>query len=206
MILIIFLLGLILTSTLNTKTQPSLLHTIPTPAQATQELTIQKAVNLALTHRPDLKALSYAVRANKSGAKSVIAGYYPTISLGSDISQQTGQTTLGSNTAVNANQLIYSFAGPQQLYQKAKNVTALSELDKISQENLIRLETEKAFLQTWLVQEQEQTIAALNTSAETTFEQQKHKNKLGQLDKDVWLKSEEDYATDQQKSINSRTR
>lgn len=167
----------------------------PEQAKSTQQLTMQKAVNLALTHRPDLKALSYAIQANKSGAKSVMAGYYPTIALGSDISQQTDQSTLGSSTSVKANQLIYSFAGPLQLYQKAKNVTALSELDQVRQSNLIRLETEKSFLQTWLVQEQERTIKALKKSSESTFQQQKHKNNLGKLDKDTWLKSAEDYAT-----------
>lgn len=152
------------------------------------------AVKQALTHRPDLEALRYAIQANKSLAKVEMAGYYPQINLSSDISQQTNQTSLGSNTSVTVNQLVYSFAGPQQRYQLAKNVTAISELDKVSQSNLIRVETEKAFLQTWLVQEQQQTIDAQKKSAKTTFEKQKHKNKLDQLDKDAWLASNEDYA------------
>lgn len=156
-------------------------------------LSIKQAVGHALKHRPDLEALQYAIQANKSGAKAEIAGWYPTINLTSDFIQETGQSSPVNTTLLQANQLIYSFAGPQQKYRRAKNIVALSELEKIAQSNRIQLETEKSFLQAWLVQEQSKTIQALATSAQAIYERAKNQNKVGLLDKNEWLKNVEDY-------------
>lgn len=168
-----------------------------TKAQEQASLTMHKAVAQALAHRPDLDALRYVVQAQRSLAKAEISGYLPTIVLGSDISKQNGQKTLGSSTSVAANQLIYSFAGPLQRYQQAKNLTEISELDRAIMANMIRLETEKAFLQTWLIQEQNEAIQALTKSTETTFKRQDRRNDLGQRNKEEWLQDVEDNATNE---------
>ena len=163
--------------------------------QVGKPLTIDEVVQQALTHRPDLKALQCVVQANKSNARREFAGYYPKVELGSTIEKAKDQKSLESRTSLNADQLIFSFAGPLQRYQQAQDMVAMSELDKAVQHNLIRFETEKAFLQAWLKQEQQQAMAALKKAAVATFNQQKHKHELAQLDKSVWLKDAEVYSS-----------
>lgn len=160
-----------------------------------KQLTIDDAVQRALTHRPDLEALRYAVQALRSGANSDLAGYYPTINLSSDISQSIHEKEPDTNNYITVNQQIYSFAGPLQKYQKSKNETEFSELERIKETNKTRLTTEKTFLETWRVQEKEKSIVLLNTSARATFQRQEQKNKLEKLDKDEWLKNVADFAS-----------
>ncbi len=167
-----------------------------TPKKLTsQKLTMDDAVQRALTHRPDLEALRYATQAFESAAKSERAFYFPTIGLRSDIYQHNGEKEPDSYTEITVNQQIYSFAGPLQKYQRAKNIAQVSELDRIIETNKTRQATEKTFLSAWLAQEKEKSIAVLNKSAQTTFQREKQKNKLEKLDKDVWLKNVSDYAT-----------
>lgn len=171
---------------------------IPAPIsaqkQVPKQLTMHDAVQQALKHRPDLEALNYEIRALQSAAKSEKAGYYPTVGLSSNISQSINEKEIDSDTQLNVGQLVYSFAGPIQKYKQAKNVAQLSELEKVVQENKIRLETERAFLGAWLVQEKEKTILALRKSACEIFKRQEHRNKLEKLDKDEWLKNIADFA------------
>jgi len=166
------------------------------PKQLTHEsLTIDDAVQRALKYRPDLKAMSYAVQSMESEAKSERAGYFPTIGLTSDVFQEKGDKALNSNNIISVNQQIYSFAGPLQKYQKAKNAVQISELDRVIATNQIRWNTEKIFLDAWLVQAKEKSISALKISTQKTFQLQEHRNRLKKLDKDVWLKNVADCAT-----------
>ncbi len=160
-------------------------------------LNLDAAVSTALKHRPDLEAYSYATQANKAVAKAAIAGYYPKFSLQSTFNQQTGEKDINNTTYLNADQLIYSFAGPLQQYKKAKKVSEISKLDEDVLANKIKLETTKAFLQAWLLQKQQQTIRALKKSSTETFKLAQHQNKLDLLDKNVWLKNVEDFAANE---------
>ncbi len=152
------------------------------------QLTMDDAVQHALQHNPNLEALCYAERAARCNADAERAGYLPTVTLTSDFSKEPGQKTIKSVTALSANQLIYSFAGPLQKGERAKNLTAIAVFDKQVQANVIRLKTEEIFLQTWLLQEQRKTTTALKASAEAIFKRQSQKNKLEQLNKTEWLR------------------
>jgi outer membrane protein TolC len=166
---------------------------VPQSENQPKLLTIDQAVARALKHRPDLEALSYATQASKAGANAEIAGYYPSVSLDSTLWQETAQSDPSNDTLLTANQLIYSFAGPIQRYKRAKKYTEISALEEQSLANNIRLEVERAFLQSWLLQEQYTTIAALAQSSRATFDKAGHENKLNLLDKSAWLKSAEEY-------------
>jgi outer membrane protein TolC len=174
-------------------TAPQPKNLVPTIEDQPASLTIEQAVERALKHRPDLEALSYATQASKAGANAEISGYYPTVSLDSTIWQEQGQRDPANNTILSANQLIYSFNGPIQRYKRAKNYTEINALQEQELSNSIRLEVEKAFLQSWILQEQYATIAALAQSSRTTFEKAGHENKLNLLDKSVWLQNVEQY-------------
>jgi outer membrane protein TolC len=172
---------------------------MPTTTDAQQQifkqLTMNDAVQRALKHRPDLKAWHYTIQALKSYAQSEKAGYLPTVDLESSVSQSNGEQNLDSSHRITARQVIYKFDGPIQKYRQAKNIAHVSELERIIQANLTRRETEKDFLNAWLVQEKEKSITALKTSTQTTFARQQHRNKLEKLDRNVWLKNIADYAT-----------
>jgi outer membrane protein TolC len=170
--------------------------TVALPVQDASVLTIDQAVKQALAHRPDLEALTYATQANKELSKSAAAGYYPTVTLNGSITpimEHQGDPSYNMN--ITANQLLYSPNGPQLQYKKAKKVAEVSKLDEEIQSNTIRLAVEKAFLQAWLLQEQKKTIQSLTKSAKTAFSKAEHENKLQLSDKNVWLKSAEDYAS-----------
>ncbi|MFA6264015.1 MAG: TolC family protein, partial [Candidatus Babeliales bacterium] len=174
-------------------TAPQPKNLVPPSEDQPKLLTIDQAVARALKHRPDLEALSYATQASKAGANAEIAGYYPSVSLDSTLWQETAQSDPSNNTLLTANQLIYSFAGPIQRYKRAKKYTEISALEEQSLANNIRLEVERSFLQSWLLQEQYTTIAALAQSSRTTFDKAGHENKLNLLDKSTWLKNVEEY-------------
>ncbi len=159
-----------------------------------QPLTMTAAVELALKHSPDLGALRYAIQADQSAAKSAKCGYMPTIDASSNLSRQEGINSISTQTIIKANQLIYSGSGPRQQYQKAKAAAECTALEKAVTANNIRKETEKAFLQAWLVQKQSLVMRAAAASSNALFKAQKHQHKLQKLDREVWLKNVSDYA------------
>jgi len=175
-----------------------LFHTVfqPQSFAALSTLTMDEAVSTAIKYRPDLEAFEKAAEQRRLFAKQQIAGYFPSIRLDSIVSQNQHESNPKDITKITANQLIYSFSGPIQFYKKAKKEAESTEYGKEALNNIIRLEVERAFLDAWLVQEQQQTINALNISTKSTFETAKHQNDLNLLDKNDWLKEAELYAGD----------
>ena len=112
----------------------------------TQTLTLKAAVQEALKHRPDVEASSYTIQASKSAANGTWALYYPKISFNSSLDQEKGDSRPYDSSNITYNQLLYSFAGPQREYRKAKQLVKISESDTEAVKNKIRLEVEKAFL------------------------------------------------------------
>jgi outer membrane protein TolC len=157
-------------------------------------LTMAEAVRLAHEHRPDLASLAQAIQANRSGAKAAIAGYYPTITFIEQLTQSNGQGDPVNLSSINANQMIYSFAGPQQLYRRAKSYAELSEVERAVQENVVRWEVERAFLQAYLIQENDRLIQSTFEAAKVNYKKSKNENKQDLLDKNEWLKRVESYA------------
>lgn len=160
-----------------------------------QDLTIDQAVQRALEHRPDLEALTFAIMAAKSGAKAAIAGYYPTLTVNSNLTQQTGESTFQFGAMFTANQLLWSFSGPLQQYKKAKRQAQLSALDRKVQSNVIQLQVEKSFLQAWALQENDRTILATIVSAKANYKKSSCDNKVKLLDKNIWLTNVENFAS-----------
>ena len=94
-------------------------------------LTIEEAVDIAMRHKPDLRALKYEIEASRQAAKQKLSGYMPSVTLGASI---TGQRAAVANSAsdfafpqtaigLSASQLIYSFSGPIEEYKKARKET-----------------------------------------------------------------------------------
>jgi outer membrane protein TolC len=164
-------------------------------ADCIRQLTMEDAVQMSLKHRPDLEALRYATQASKSGAKAAIAGYYPTITVGSTFSQNDNQVAPTNLTELDVKQTIFSFAGPQEKYRVAKKLAEVSELDEDIRAQEIRLAAESAFLEAFYVQERACYIQALSCSSEASFKLASAENKLQRTDKDAWLDKVETFAT-----------
>ncbi len=159
-----------------------------------EPLTMATAVELALKHSPDLGVLRYAIQADQSAAKAAKSGYMPTIDASSNLSRQEGLKNISTQTILSANQLIYAGSGPRQQYQKAKATAECTALEKEIAAHNIRKETEKAFLQAWLIQKQASMLRAMATSNNLLFKAQQHQYKLQKLDRKVWLQNAADYA------------
>lgn len=189
-----FYLIITLCPTINAESPKIALQPAKKAIYHTSKLTINQAVDQALKYRPDLGALKAFVRAQKESAHAALAGHYPTINLTSSMTQGTGLSEPANATILNTNQLIYSFSGPLQLYKRAKKFTQVSQFDEDIQKNNIRLQVETAFLQTYLLQENDRTIISINSAAAANFEKSESDNAVDLLDKNVHLKNSENYA------------
>lgn len=163
--------------------------------QPTRTLTMAHAVQAALEHRPDLQAFYHRVQASKMLANQAWSGFLPQVNFTSIQSKTKGIGSSQNTTLLRADQLVYSFAGPQELYRRAKKATEVVEFLHEQAQKTVRFEVEKAFLESWLLQNQHHAFAALKQSAEQSYDKIVHQNKLELLNKSEYLKGATDYAT-----------
>lgn len=148
-------------------------------------LDMQQAVDLAYKNNPSLKALKFAISASQAGEKIAISGYLPQISLTSGEQFASSTRGLQNSTTINANQLIYSFSGPERLKRIAKYGTESAKWTERNSQDLIRKDVEISFLQAWLLQEKQKTIKSLEISAQQTIKKSENQDRvqlLGQND------------------------
>lgn len=172
-------------------TQP-LLHSTTPPTN----LTLDEAVEIALINKPDLKAYKYAIEAAKTKGMQALSAYLPQIALNGAIGQTIGDQSPQTTIRLNANQLIYSFAGPIENYKKAKKATNIQELSYDKAKKEIRFYVEQAFLDCWKLQQHNKDIIAMSKSNQSTYDTAKNKQKLKLTDKSDWLASEANYTKD----------
>lgn len=161
-------------------------------AEAPSVLTMERAVEIAYQHRPDIKSFRQLEQAYKMEANAVWAGHLPTVDLQTDIQKWRGQNPT-TNIGLTAHQLIYSPTLPHDYKAACRDterqmmVTEQALLD-------IRHAVEVEFLKGWQLQQQEEAIQSLYTSSEMSFKEAQHKNKLCLLDKTDWLQNTSDHA------------
>jgi outer membrane protein TolC len=159
-------------------------------------LTLNRAVALAYKHRPNLEGLKSAIQASKWEAKEALSGCLPHFSLSHQIIQSTDDKSPHSNTTFNARQLVYKFGGPLDLYNVGRKQTQVVEFLSDGEKYKVRHEVELAFLDAWLLQQQQEFIRSLQNSTKEVFKKAEHQHTVQLLDKKDWLKSSADYAQD----------
>jgi len=159
-------------------------------------LTIDKAVALAYKHRPNLEGLRFAIQASKWEAKEVLSAYLPHFSLSHQLQQDNGDKSPHSNTIFDARQLVYKFGGPLDLYAVSRKRTQVVEYISDGEKLKVRHETELAFLDSWLLQQQQKFIRSLGSSTKEIFKKAEHQHTVQLLDKKDWLRNSADYAQD----------
>ncbi|MBD3231244.1 hypothetical protein GF322_01135 [Candidatus Dependentiae bacterium] len=157
-------------------------------------LSLDQAIKLAIKNRPSLKAFQYAVQASKQDEKKALSGYKPQINLTEKPSFQSGYKGIQNDVTIQADQLIYSFAGPLEEYKIAQKGTGISEYQKLRHQELIIFEVTRSFLQSWLLQRKNNFIKYLNSSSVQNIKKSEHENKLNLLDKNVWLNDAATYS------------
>lgn len=187
----------ILTCCLLSQASAKKLEQLSLPLKMTvNSLTLDRAVILAYKHRPNLEGLKSAIQASKWEAKEALSGYLPQCSLSHQLIQATGDKSPHSNTTFNARQLVYKFGGPLDLYNVGRKQTQVVEFLTDAEKYKVRHEVELAFLDTWLLQQQQEFITSLQNSSKEVFKKAEHQHNVQLLDKKDWLKSSADYAQD----------
>lgn len=164
------------------------------PTDVPNFLTMERAVQLACQHRADIKALKQLEQAYRMQARATWGGYLPTADLAAGVAKWRSQRWPTVNTSLTVKQPVYNPSLAHD-YKAAQCDTERQKM--VTQEALLEMRhvVEVEFLKGWQLQQQEESIQTLCASAEATFKEAKHKNKLRLLDSIDWLKSTSDHAS-----------
>jgi outer membrane protein TolC len=168
----------------------------PTKLRPVTTLSIEEAVTMGWRYRPSLRALVAATDAQKQQKKKSLSDYFPQLSLSA--TTDVRKYSQGINTTLNAHaeQLIFSFAGPLDLYDIFKHNERAAKLAEKAHKDIIRNQVERAFLNGWLLQQKKKQALMQATSARTTFEREQQKNELKLLGKNEWLTQTATFVSD----------
>ncbi|MFA5075437.1 MAG: TolC family protein [Candidatus Babeliales bacterium] len=173
----------------------SYIHSVTVDNNKNLNLTMDKAVEMANKYNPSLKALKFAIQAQKENEKVAFSGYFPTINLNETPYFQNEQKGLQNRISIEGRQLVYSFAGPLQQLKIAQKQTDVAKLSEEERKDYLRYFVEASFLQSWLLQRKNKAIKTLNSSADETIKKAEHQNKLNLLSKNQWLQDEATFAS-----------
>lgn len=164
---------------------------------ALHKLNMQDCVNEAYKYRPSLKALKFAIQASKSEEKKAMADYFPKVTLKEQPYFATGMRNIQNSIALDASQLIYSFAGPLEQKRIAQKGTEISKLNEEQTKDLIRYEVETNFLQSWLLQRKNKLIESLKNSSIQNIKKAENQNTVNLLGQNDWLIAASDFSQNQ---------
>ncbi|MCK4264839.1 hypothetical protein KAW80_00600 [Candidatus Babeliales bacterium] len=102
-----------------------------------------------MTHenRPNFKTLKQNTKKKKTLQTESLTEYVPQINISGTLLSQTQQKGIRETYLLEGSQLIYSFAGPIELYKIAEQI----------HKNLIRYQVEVTFLQSWYFKQKRKT-------------------------------------------------
>lgn len=171
-------------------------------------LSMQKATALAFKERPSLQALKFETKTKEINSIDALTGYFPQAALSAQKSTgclfPSGTPTPGADSvtplgttstiALSGSQLIFSFAGPIDLYQIAKKDAQAARIAESLHQDQIRISVETNFLQAWLLEQKKRTIEEQEAAAKYVFGTDTHKNKVGLINKNEFLKAKANFS------------
>jgi len=177
--------------------QPELVVKKVEPIKAVQEeiptLSIEKAVSEALTKKPSIHAYTYAIKGYERTRKTTLSSYLPNISLSETFYNSKNTSFLKRSFAIQAKQTLINLA-TRDNYRMATATVSSAHHQKESHKDAIRLATETAFLNSWLLQQKINLIVLLYQSTKDEFEKAKTEHTVNLLNKNDWLKSNATYS------------
>lgn len=161
-------------------------------------LTLDQAVVTSMKHKPNLKAFAHQVQASRMDERLAWTDYYPKV----NISLQTAVLATDQNRSLSrpiaelaAQQLIYSFAGPQEKAKVAGMQTHIVKLQEAIARNDTQFAVEQTFLDGWRLQQQQAVLQKLLASSTAVTQQHSHEYLVSLRNKSAWYTSTAEHAT-----------
>lgn len=162
---------------------------------APQRLSIDEALKITFRNRPSQKAFDYNIRAGGEHERAALSGYFPQLEVQSRVGTVNRAILLPRKQVfIEGKQLLLSFDGPIDRFRIARQETDITYSRKLLDKDNIRFETESSMLGLWDIREKYTFISSLGNSSEIIFQRDKHQDKLGLLDTNVWLTALAQYA------------
>lgn len=156
-------------------------------------LSINKAVKQALKRKPSVHAFEYNIKSARSEQKEKLSTYLPHVSISEGFYNSNYSSNIKSTFKVSASQTVLNPA-QQDYYKVFTSKLALARHQKESHKDDIRLATEGAFLNGWLLQQKLDFIILLYNSTKENFAKAENQYKLKLLNKNDWLKAKTTYS------------
>ena len=157
---------------------------------------ISQAIDTGYAHRPDLKKLERDTKANKELEKAAISGYLPQIQVEAGAGQASGKNLFAPKhfATLYFTQLLYSPAGPIQLYRITKQDTHMLEFQQLLQKDTIRFQATTGLLDLWFSQQKDLLVKEYNFTSQLVYAKQLHEYTVGLADKDLLLQQSAEFS------------
>lgn len=159
-----------------------------------KELSMEKAVHLALHNRASMRALPHLLHAKKYNEKMIWFSYFPSISLSTEGAKTKSRSEPLTETTFTVEQLIFDPAGPQTHSRKIKTEIESLELQQKKQQHDVRRSVESLFLDSWRLQQQYKSIAALHKATKYNITKSNNIHTVEISNKHEWLTEMEAHA------------
>jgi outer membrane protein TolC len=152
-------------------------------------LTLPGAIRLGIKQRPSLKALQFATTSQQKEADKQLSSYLPQLTV-SGPTLYTFPTRKLDSISISISQLLYSPAGPGDLYRISMKSVKISQYAQALHEDLIQHQVEHAFLKCWLLEEKRYFITTLKVASDELYSKATHKDLAGLLNKQEKLRAD----------------
>lgn len=161
-----------------------------------QPIGIFQAINTGYANRPDLKKIWRDIKASKELEKAAISGYLPQIQVEAGAGKASGGSFFAPKrfATLYFTQLLYSPAGPIQLYRIAQQDTHILQWQELIQKDAIRFQAETGILDLWFSQQKDLLIKEYDLSAKLVYSKQMNEYKVGLSNKNLWMEQKADFA------------
>ncbi len=158
------------------------------PIQHTDLLTVSSAVESAYCNRPDIKRACHDVHASREAEHVALAGYLPQITVSAGAGKASPRNIFQPKrfARLSFTQLIYSAAGPIQLYRIARQDTRALEFQELALRNKVRMETETALLDMWFAHHKKKFITWEDKASTSFFQKSMDEFEYGLTNPDTF--------------------
>lgn len=161
-----------------------------------QPIGIFKAIDTGYANRPDLKKIERDTKANKELEKAAISGYLPQIQVEAGAGKASGKNLFAPKrfATLYFSQLLYSPAGPIQLYRITKQDTLMFEFQQLIQKDTIRFQATTGLLDLWFAQQKDLLVKEYDLTSKIVYAKQLHEYTVGLSNKDQLLQNAADFS------------
>jgi outer membrane protein TolC len=154
---------------------------------------MEEAVKVALIRKPSIHAFAYSVKDFERQRKATLSTFLPNVTLSESFHTTGNASKIKDSFGVSVSQTIFDLAR-RDYYRLYSSLVSLAKHKKASHEDTIRLATETAYLNSWLLQQKLFSVILQYISAKETFKASKNSYKQNLLNKNDWLKAKESFA------------